>query len=222
MLRRIVPALVIACLGAPAFAADALITRLDTIPIHFKAKDLSRVAEAQLWVTTDDGATWGKQLSEKVTPGTGGPTFRFQAQRDGRYGFATRAVYKDGSSDAEPQAGQPPKANHVVLIDRSDPVIEAFSVTPDATDPLRVSVTWRVSDANPADKGVQFMMAPHDSESWIPFGGKQAPNGEWAVAFPRESHRLRMDVRDRAGNRSVSEVWAAPAPAASTAAATPA
>lgn len=215
----------LALLLAPllATAADAPVTRLAEIPIHFKAKDLSKVETASLWVTTNGGATWNKVASETVAAdATKGPTFAYAPSEDGRYGFATRAEYRDGSADAMPMTGEPPKAGHVVVVDRSAPLIEQYEVVVGDQDPGLITVRWRVGDANPRTKPVQLAMAPRKGGDWIPFGEPQQASGSWTGPFPTADFQLRLEARDRAGNRSASDPWQAPAPAPTATSAQPA
>lgn len=226
MRHHTLAALLLLALTGLLAAAEPSITQREEIPIRFTS-DLTDIATVILWVTDTGGATWEEAGRQEVADdATGQPVVRFRPQRDGRYGFAFKRIWRDGKEEPRPMTGELPKPGHAVIIDRTAPVIERFEVTGDASDPLLITVRWRVGDANPATTPVQLAMAPRAGGDWIRFDAPQPASGSWTGAFPTATHRLRLEAVDRAGNRSASEPWTAPEPepepTTATATATPA
>ncbi|MFO0810876.1 MAG: hypothetical protein U0746_19785 [Gemmataceae bacterium] len=176
-----------------------------------------------LWYTQDKGATWKKapKNENSAAPGTlpatpGQPNdaregrLAFDATEQGLYGFLIVARNGVGIGDQDPKPGD--TTNKWVEIDTEAPKIELRAQAGQGYDVRNVTIQWKATDKNLADKPVKLLYAekkgdaePAESD-WKPIPGLGASFDAagvqtWTVG--REGpHRflVRATAVDKAGN----------------------
>ena len=189
-----------------------LIRRQTTVPVRLRVDDLALVAKARFYVTADRGMSWRMAEEVEISPdATEPPVFRFVAEEDGTYGFATATVARDGSAEATPQDGTTiPDKGALIVIDATAPGIDRFAVSRKAgSGTPTVTVSWASSDEHLGALPAQLEVQRGDA-GWGPLRSDLTAQGTIDVAITGLA-KLRLVVRDQAGNASASPAWTLPA-----------
>jgi len=206
--------------GTPASNAPPtpVLSNSPTRRLPLVVHDLSLVATAHLFVTSNGGATWQK-AQELVPVPSEEPRFTFTASSDGVYGFASAVTFKDGHREPEPRPGQVPQL--LIQIDTTPPTIDRFSARVESLvdGQLAVRFGWAVSDALPAEQPVSLDVSSDGGATFAPLQrGPAQGNLTISIPAPTAGHKaaVRLRAADKAGNLSLSAVSILDAPAAST------
>ena len=179
----------------------------------------SGLGGVDVYVTTDDGATWQK------TPVDAGGAFSppsdphssamrgavtVSLQNEGvAYGYYLVVKSKAGLGKPAPHAGDPPQIR--VELDATPPEAKLFRPQADPTRRDTLVLVWEATDKNLAANPVTLEWAaqPGPDAQWTPIGPGELPNtGRYAWQptpdVPPNVY-LRLTVRDTAGNRAVAQ-----------------
>jgi len=204
-------ALVLAYLAVFAVAEDGP-TPLNrrTLSFSLASEDLNRVVKARFFVSADGGATWTLVEERILPPGPKEvPRFRYTADRDGVFGFATAVRYGDQHGESDPRPGQTPGFS--VLIDTVVPTLTVEPVRLDGRDAgaATVRLRWAAADANLIEQPVQVEVSSDAGRSFVAVQ-RLAASGEAVVVVALAGDArvlpLCLTATDRAGNRMVSAV----------------
>ena len=185
-----------------------LLSNSPTRKLPLVVDDVSLVANAHLYVTSDGGITW-RVAQELVPVPSETPRFSFTAPADGLYGFASAVTFKDGHREPEPRPGQVPQL--LIQIDTTPPAIDRFSARVESTveGHLNVRFGWAVSDTIPAEQPVTIDVSADGGTTFAPLQRGPA-QGNLTVSVPTPGAGKRVAVRlraeDKAGNISLSAV----------------
>ena len=186
----------------------------------------SGISRVDLWVTRDDGRSWGKwsQHDGRETPIR--VTLDVPGNRavEGPYGFRLVPVSGAGLSDNAPAGGDAPDMR--VVVDVTPPVIKLFQPYSEPNAPDTLVVPWEAADKNFGDEPIALDWSELPTGPWRPVAGgagdgvvpvagvaggvtRRLPNSgryAWRVPANLPTHKvyLKVSARDQAGN--VSEV----------------
>jgi hypothetical protein len=177
----------------------------------------SGLGSVDVYVTTDEGATWEKSAADpNVTlPVTGearglGPvkgSVTVNLPKDAViYGFYLVVKSRAGLGKPPPRAGDPPQVR--IEVDTTLPTAELYAPQPDLAHPHRLMLTWKAEDRNLAALPISLEWAATASGPWTFIGDPQLPNtGRYSWQVPENIPAkvfLRLSVRDSAGNNAVA------------------
>lgn len=215
--------------AAPATTSSAMPTRgsLPALQIVNKRQiklgfDVSKVGPSGLgtvdvYVTTDEGATWEKSTADPavslpVSPEASaqGPlrgSVTVQLPKDGvTYGFYLVVKSRAGLGKPPPAPGEVP---HVRLeCDTTQPSAELYAPQADPGHGSSLVLSWKAEDRNLAQNPISLEWSV-DGRTWEYIGDAQLPNTgryTWQVPgkIPPKVH-LKLTVRDTAGNVAVAQ-----------------
>jgi len=201
---------------APAVAGDRsapLATRYAEFSIPFRldlpAGRNSEIAEVQLYVSDDAGATW--RLAGRVEPTA--TAFPFRAPKEGLYWFVLHTVRR-----GEP-VGAPPtdRPGLCVVVDTTPPVMRLEAGQKSSGE---VWARWTIEETqlDPASFLLQYRTAPDQPWQSVPlspetFPGRTEARTGQATWWPLASFQrleIRAEVADKAGNRAVAHAQVGP------------
>jgi hypothetical protein len=178
----------------------------------------SGLGTVEVYVTTDDGATWEKSpadpnVSLPVTSEVRGQapvrgTVTVNLPRDGVvYGFYLVVKSRAGLGKPPPHSGVPPQVR--IEVDTTLPTAELYAPMPDPASRDRLILSWKAEDRNLAPNPVSLEWAPAATGPWSFIGEPQLPNSgryQWQVPanVPPKVY-LRLSVRDQAGNNAIAQ-----------------
>ncbi len=188
-------------------------------PISLNAPDLSVVAKARFFVSSDEGKSWS--LAQEMPVATDAkvpPRFEFRPPTDGSYIIVTRAVWRNGTTEKDPQPGIIPEKALYLTVDTFKPVIGSLAATLDKAAPDRavVQVTWSASDANFGTDPVAIEASGDNGASWpLSFPGQSQGSAKITVPVTRDTRAVlvRVVAKDQAKNIATSEVKTVTLPA---------
>lgn len=160
----------------------------------------SGVGAVELYITEDNGQKWYKygEDPDKKSP------FHVEVPHDGIYGFALRVRSGVGLADALPKSGEKPDV--VVAVDRTAPTIKLNPVKQGlGGEANKVTITWTVSEPNPAEKPIAINFSTQPQGPWEPVVKWQEDSGRftWSIKQGNPSKfYLQVVARDAAGNLS--------------------
>lgn len=160
----------------------------------------SGVGAVELYITEDNGQKWYKygEDPDKQSP------FQVEVPHDGIYGFSLRVRSGAGLADALPRSGEKPDV--VIVVDRQAPVIQLDPVVQGVGgEANKVTISWTVSEQNPAEKPIAINYATQPDGPWEPIVEWQEDLGRftWSVRPGNPSKfYLQVVARDAAGNIS--------------------
>ena len=175
-------------------------TRSFFIPVTVAPEHRSVIREMILFVSDDAGASY--RNAGRTTPTD--PRFSFRAPRDGEYWFAIKTVdtrgkeYPAGSGQAEPSLK--------VIVDATKPTI---MLQPKGRRGSQAAVGWEVKDENLALRSMILEYQAEGARDW-----RQVPMKTDDFRFIGEKSwdagtadpvRVRLTIRDRAGNSNSVE-----------------
>lgn len=162
-----------------------------------------RIVSIQLHVSTDQGRTWRLYDQQPADA----KHFVFETQQDGEVWFASKTV--DERNTIRP--GGPTRPEQRVVIDSTPPQLE-FNATIGPQGDLQV--TWHAHDAwlDPQSLRLEYQTSITEPfrEVTIPAHAVVAEQGgvsgkwQWSLAEPTRVAHVRMEVLDRAGNRTAN------------------
>ncbi len=170
--------------------------------IDYKVEDIGGQAPAAvgLWYTTDSGATWQFYgLDPDVTP-----PFRFQAPKEGVYGFKLTATTRSGVS--EPPPGPGTKPDIVTLVDITYPSLMLEDPRGDESYAGgRVHfIRWTARDEHFGSLPISIYLS-RDGGSWELLAADLPNTGTYGWNVPLidyATYRLKAEARDAVGNQT--------------------
>jgi hypothetical protein len=178
----------------------------------------SGLESVDLYVTTDEGATWETSpIEPDVTlpsPGEGkreGPIQGFVTltlpSEGVIYGFYLVVKSRAGLGKPPPRPGDLPQVR--IEADTTLPVAELYALAPDPAHSERLILTWKAEDRNLAPNPVSLEWSATPNGPWSFIGDPQLPNtGRYSWQVPAEipwKVYFRLTVRDAAGNAAIAQ-----------------
>ena len=160
------------------------------------------VSEVQLWITQDEGVSWrlwGKD-ADRQSP------FDVEVESDGTYGFRMVVVATNGLASPKPEPGD--AADMSVVVDTVAPIVELTGASYGrGRQAGQLVINWEARDAHLARQSVTLLYGTDQQGPWQPIARDIPSSGEYAwrpdATVPRRVW-LRIEVADRAGNRTAS------------------
>ncbi|HET6575047.1 MAG TPA: hypothetical protein VFG68_15680 [Fimbriiglobus sp.] len=181
----------------------------------------SGVSRIDLYVTRDDGRTWGRwsQHDGRESPLRVQLDTQFNQQQEGDYGFRLVPVSGAGLTDGAPKAGTPPEMR--VAVDVTPPMIEVYKPTAHPSQRNTLVLHWKATDRSFGRDPIAIEWSEQPTGPWKPVAGDGAvsavsqppanpnrvPNtGSYPWALPANLTTpqvyLKFSAWDVAGNRS--------------------
>ncbi len=201
--------------GAGASDAWYMNQRAFKIPIRMNAEKRAELRGLVLYLSTDQGKSWGVQ--ERGTPDK--EVFLFTAPKDGTYWFTVATVNTRGEEEPRDVMTTPPSKMQKIVVDTTRPEVRIASVERRGGE---VAVSWHVQEDHP-DPGavrVEYRTADVPEGQWLPVN--VVPGGPEQVSFrPTGAGEVlvRVQATDLAGNKgeaTQSVVGGAPTGAGAT------
>jgi hypothetical protein len=202
--------------------------------------DVSRLGPSglggvEVYVTTDEGATWAPAAAERPLlpqPGDGQPagpvrgSVAVNLTREGVvHGFYLVVKSRAGLGKPPPKRGDPPHVR--IELDQTRPTAALFAPQPDRDRSNTLMLNWRVWDRNLPARPVLIEWAESSQGPWVAVSPEPLPNnlltepitsaeqlngvrftGNYAWQLPERIPPkvfLRLTVRDVVGNVSVAQ-----------------
>jgi hypothetical protein len=178
----------------------------------------SGLGTVDVYVTTDEGATWEKSLADPAVslPVTSeaknlGPvhgSVTVSMPKDAViYGFYLVVKSRAGLGKDPPRNGDVPQVR--VEVDTTLPDATLFLPGADPARRDRLLLTWKAEDRNLAPNPVSMEWSATPNGPWTFIGDPQLPNtGRYSWQVPNNTPAkvfLRLSVRDVAGNTAVAQ-----------------
>ncbi len=178
----------------------------------------SGLGSVDVYVTTDEGATWEKAPTDpNVTLPVTGENRGQGAVRgsvtvtlpaDGKiYGFHLVVKSRAGLGKAPPRPGDPPHVR--IEVDTLQPEAELYAPQPEPTRSDALVLSWKATDRNLAANPVSLEWAANPAGPWTFIGEAQMPNtGRYTWTVPENTPAkvyLKLTVSDTAGNTAVAQ-----------------
>ena len=177
----------------------------------------SGVGSVDVYVTTDEGQTWGMvrgleavagmPVSDPRAPTVKGGVLVHLDKDDVIYGFYMIVKSGAGLGKAPPKNGDYPQIR--IERDTTPPLARLLRPLADANRPDTLLLAWEASDKNLANNPVTLEWAAGKDGPWQYIGGPELPNtGRFTWTVPANippSVYLRLTVRDTAGNTAVAQ-----------------
>jgi hypothetical protein len=178
----------------------------------------SGLGSVDVYVTTDEGASWEKAPTDpNVTLPVTGENRGQGAVRgsvtvslpsDGKiYGFYLVVKSRAGLGKAPPRPGDTPQVR--IEVDTLQPEAELYAPQPEPTRSDALVLSWKATDRNLAANPVSLEWAASASGPWTFIGEAQMPNsGRYTWTVPDNTPPkvyLKLTVRDTAGNTAVAQ-----------------
>jgi hypothetical protein len=177
----------------------------------------SGLGSVDVYVTTDEGATWEKSQADPnvtlpVTAETRGAqpvrgSVTVNLPKDGLiYGFFLVVKSRAGLGKEPPRPGDPPQVR--IELDTMQPEAELYAPQSDTVRPDCLVLTWKASDRNLAPNPISIEWSARPDGPWTFIGDAQLANTGrylWQIAenTPAKVY-LKLSVRDTAGNTAVA------------------
>lgn len=156
------------------------------------------VAEVELWISKDRGATWSRQA---VDPDKTSP-FDVEVDSDGVYGVRIVIVSKSGLASTAPRPGDP--ADLWVGVDTTRPTAQFSSVSyGEGANAGQLDIRWVADDQRFGPRPIGLSYAETAAGPWTPIASGLANTGQyfWSVdPYVPKKILLRIEARDEAGN----------------------
>lgn len=156
------------------------------------------VAEVELWMTRDRGASWMKHSSDadKQSP------FDVTVADEAIYGFRIVIVSKSGLASSAPRPGD--LADLWIGVDTTAPRTQLTSISfGEGPEAGKLDIRWEADDARLGPRPVSLMYAENAAGPWNTVAAGLPNSGQyyWPMAgiVPKRA-LLRIEVRDEAGN----------------------
>jgi hypothetical protein len=178
----------------------------------------SGLGSVDIYVTTDEGATWQKSTADPavslpvsaemrgVGPQKGSVTVALP--NDGViYGYYLVVKSRAGLGKAGPKSGDAPQVR--VEVDTTQPLAELYQPQPDNTRPNALVLTWKAEDRNLGTNNPISLEWSEQGRDWHSIGETTLPNtGRFTWTVPANippKVLLKLTVRDTAGNVAVAQ-----------------
>jgi hypothetical protein len=185
------------------------------LPIEIQPARRQEISQITLYVSADKGQTWNQEavaLPDKTE-------FTFNAPADGEYWF--RVATKDLRGRQEPEnIYQGPPAQKI-LIDTLKPLVRIVSARREGED---VAVAWEIQEDHPDLKSerLEYHTPDMPEGTWEQAMLTQSLSGQTRVRIPgQKAARIRLQMKDTAGNLSLAEATVAAGSGITTAGFTP-
>ena len=163
-----------------------------------------RPASVQLWVTHDNGRTWGPlgEDPDQTSP------INVDLGGDGMYGIRLVSRSASGLGDQPPGPGDRP--DRWVEVDSTPPLVQLNPVeVGTGAHAGKVGISWRSTELHPAPRSTRILWRPDlPGSNWQPVVEGQENTGQfvWAVppGLPGKLH-LRIESTDAAGHMGSAE-----------------
>lgn len=183
-------------------------------------KGASGIGKAEVWVTRDDGHTWGPWQTIDKPESSLVIDLAKKGTKDVEGVYGIKVILQSGAGLAReaPKPGEAPDLR--VDVDTTAPTLHVFQPVPDRAQKDTLMLRWQATDRNLATdpitlewaegpKGPWFPVAANDAIGSTPGAAKRLPNTgsyPWKVPanFPTHKVYLKVTARDVAGN--VAEV----------------
>jgi Tfp pilus assembly protein PilF len=168
------------------------------VPLDVKTDDGdgSGVAEAELYSSVDNGATWtpaGKAAAAQplVFRGT-----------TGTYGLFATATDKEGNVGAAPTPGQAPQIT--LTIDTKKPLVRLGTLNAGGVlaGGVQTAVEWEAVTANPVDRPISIFISPDGGNTWAPAATDLVNSGTYLWDVPKINSSnclLKVTIKDASG-----------------------
>ena len=180
----------------------------------------SGLGGVDVWVTTDDGATWEKSgvdsnamlptAPDALNAGPVRGSVTLQLNQEGvTYGYYLVVKSKAGLGKPDPQPGVPPQVR--VELDATPPVAKLIRPKPDPSQPDTLILEWEAVDKHLTSTPItlEWSAQARPDGPWNVIGAAELPNTgsvRWKPpANVPPSVYLRLTVRDTAGNKAVAQ-----------------
>jgi hypothetical protein len=185
------------------------------IPIDIQPSRLQEITQLTLYVSPDKGQTWHK---EAVVPPEKGE-FIFNAPADGEYWFRMATTNRQDKQEPENIYNGPPPQK--ILIDTLQPLVRITSAQRQGEE---AAVAWEIQEDHPdlASLRLEYRTADMPEGSWERAMVSPSLTGQTRIRLPGpKAVQLRLQMKDTAGNLSVTEATVAGAAGVTTAGFTP-
>lgn len=178
----------------------------------------SGLGSVEVYVTTDDGATWtltptdrNVQLPSPAEVRGGAPVMGsvlVDLPKEGVvHGFYIVVKSRAGLGKEPPRAGTPPMLR--VEMDTTPPAAALYEPKADPSRRDTLLLGWEATDKNLAANPITLEWSERKDGRWNPIGPSELPNtGKYSWQVPADappSVYLRLTVRDVAGNTAVAQ-----------------
>jgi hypothetical protein len=177
----------------------------------------SGLGKVDVYVTTDEGATWQKSSEEprvsfppvsmdRSSPVRG--TVTVSVPKDGAiYGYYLVVKSRAGLGKPAPRPGDPPHVR--VEMDTTAPYAELRAPSPAPGQQDSLIMSWKAEDRNLAGNPISLEWSPNANGPWTFIGDAQLPNtGRYVWHITEKvppAVYLKLTVRDLAGNIAVAQ-----------------
>jgi hypothetical protein len=170
------------------------------IPLDIEPAVRQQLKEIRLFVSRDQGKSWDQRESAK--PEQNG--FVFHANEDGLYWFRVAAVDLQGRQEPEDLLKSPPESIQKMLIDTIRPLVRVNAYRQGD----EVSVSWEIAEANPDLNSLKMEYHTLDNPAqWATVPLNPNLKGDTRFRPPSAAAlEVRIELKDRAGNRGVGNV----------------
>ncbi len=171
------------------------------IPFNASEEAKKWLQEVQLWVSTDQGESWGKGPADRA--GGDRSYFIFRAPSDGEYWFAVRSIGIDGKVSPPRDAAVEPGMK--VVVDSTPP---SLIVEPLERRGSMASVRWEARDEHLKSKTLYIEYQVEGVREWrrVPIRRLSSSGQQTWDAGTAEPIRVRAGVSDEAGNKQDVEI----------------
>jgi hypothetical protein len=183
----------------PSGTVNVRYVRSKRISLNYDLQNIGKsgISVVELWMTLD-GRSWQMESSQQNPK----PPFEFDVAEERRYGFTLIAKSGVGLGDPPPRVGDPPQI--WVEVDVTKPVVQLESVTAGrGADLGKLTILYRASDRNLADKPITISYAEKADGQWTPIVKGEENHGRYVWQMPPEvpyQMFIRVEAIDRAGN----------------------
>jgi hypothetical protein len=194
----------------PGEAVRTVGSRVFELEYDVESVGPSGIACVELWGTRDGGRTW----SSFGVDGDNRSPFLVTVQEEGIYGFRVAVKNGAGMGGKKPRSGEKPDL--WIGVDETRPTAEILGAEQAGGGrPGQLLIRWKADDAMLEEKPISLYFSDRVGGPWKPVAKDLENSGQYAWSpdgLASQRVFLRLEVRDRAGNMSVSETNVAISP----------
>jgi hypothetical protein len=171
------------------------------LPLTFDLARRQEISQVKLFASADRGLNWHEE--SVVAPEQ--EAIYFYAPRDGEYWLQVATISRQGKQEPDNVYKRPPERIVKVLIDTLMPVVRITSAQRQGSE---IVVAWEIQEDHPdlASLKLEYVTAGAPSAVWVPAAAQPALIGQARVPVPGpQAVRLRLQMKDTAGNLSQAE-----------------